>query len=224
METSTTPPLRPLRFPLGEDVYAYVNTRKGCAKIHIRHFTRADTDTKGTGPVVATMRGGRMDLKMFNRLCKVKKNLSEEFSRHATKLKTRSNNNNNNNKVKQKLPPPPRQRSTKKLRLNIPPLFQERTDLFSSPSKEQTYDNNNNNNNSGRCHCMSALTPKYPLLSPTKSTTTTTTTLPEESLSSPHTLCAWRRGLAEKEEGGKESGPDSLTGERISGGSAPFFA
>ena len=73
------------RFPL-RPIYAYVKTtRKGCAKIHIRHFT----NTKG-GAVVPTTKGVKMDLKMFNRLCKAKKLITEAYNKQlVTKAKKR---------------------------------------------------------------------------------------------------------------------------------------
>ena len=73
------------RFPL-RPIYAYVKTtRKGCAKIHIRHFT----NTKG-GAVVPTTKGVKMDLKMFNRLCKAKKLITEAYNKQlVTKTKAK---------------------------------------------------------------------------------------------------------------------------------------
>ena len=185
MDTSTL--ISPLRFPLGENVYAYVKTWKGCAKIHIRHFAQP-TNTKG-GSVVATVKGVKMDLKMFNRLCKMKKKLAEEF---------RNQNINNNKQKKQPQPQQQQQqqqqqpqrrtsRPAKKRRLgadnnnNNNAIQQTRTDLClgfgnffqptTTPSTEEEEDArfNNNLNNNGQCQCLSALTPKlFP------STTTTT--------------------------------------------------
>ena len=60
-----------LRFPLGGDLYAYVNTRRrDGVKIHIRHF-QLSTDTKGG--VKPTYRGVKMDAKTLRRLFAIKK-------------------------------------------------------------------------------------------------------------------------------------------------------
>ena len=65
------------RFPLGGDLYAYVNTRRrDGVKIHIRHF-QLSTDTKGG--VKPTTRGVKMDAKTLRRLVAIKKPLMDEF-------------------------------------------------------------------------------------------------------------------------------------------------
>ena len=166
------------RFPLGENVYAYVQTRKGCTHIHIRHFVMP-TDTKGgRGGVVASVKGVKMDLKMLNRLCKVKKNISDEFKIQV---------NTREEKKKKKRKPPS----------SSPQIIRQRqTDLIPSlpfplPSTDFPHDPQ------CVCHRLSGLTPKYPVAPttttelpstatptatpttpPPSNTTTTTTTLP----------------------------------------------
>ena len=158
------------RFPLGENVYAYVQTRKGCTHIHIRHFVMP-TDTKGgRGGVVASVKGVKMDLKMLNRLCKVKKNISDEFKIQV---------NTREEKKKKRKPPS-----------SSPQIIRQRqTDLIPSlpfplPSTDFPHDPQ------CVCHRLSGLTPKYPVASSstelpstapppaTTSPTTTPTTLP----------------------------------------------
>ena len=73
-----------LRFPLGGDLYAYVNTRRrDGVKIHIRHF-QLSMDTKGG--VKPTTRGVKMDAKTLRRLFAMKKRLTEEFKLQTSKL------------------------------------------------------------------------------------------------------------------------------------------
>ena len=176
------------RFPLGENVYAYVQTRKGCTHIHIRHFVMP-TDTKGgRGGVVASVKGVKMDLKMLNRLCKVKKNISDEFKiQESLKMKKKKKNKNKKRKPSSSpsSSPPPDQI-----------IRQRRTDLIPSlpfplPSTDFPHDPQ------CVCHRLSGLTPKYPVAPttttelpstatptatpttpPPSNTTTTTTTLP----------------------------------------------
>ena len=78
---------QPLRLPLGDQVFAYVQTRGGATKIHIRHFVQPSR-TKG-GALEATVKGVKMDLKMFNRLCKAKKQLTETFKLQADTTRRR---------------------------------------------------------------------------------------------------------------------------------------
>ena len=148
------------RFPLGENVYAYVRTRKGRTHIHIRHFV-LPTDTKGGRGVVATVKGVKMDLKMLNRLCKVKKTISDEFK---TQVNTLTKEKKNRKKRKPSSPP------------SSPQIIrQQRTDLIPSlpslpfplPSTDFPHDPH------CVCHKLSGLTPKYPV-APTAATTTTT--------------------------------------------------
>ena len=147
------------RFPLGENVYAYVQTRKGCTHIHIRHFVMP-TDTKGgRGGVVASVKGVKMDLKMLNRLCKVKKNISDEF-----KIQVNTYREEKKKKKKRKPSSPPS--SPDQI------IRQRRTDLIPSlpfplPSTDFPHDPQ------CVCHRLSGLTPKYPV-----APTTTTTELP----------------------------------------------
>ena len=147
------------RFPLGENVYAYVQTRKGCTHIHIRHFVMP-TDTKGGRGVVASVKGVKMDLKMLNRLCKVKKNISDEF-----KIQVNTYREEKKKKKKRKPSSPPS--SPDQI------IRQRRTDLIPSlpfplPSTDFPHDPQ------CVCHRLSGLTPKYPVAP----TTTTTTELP----------------------------------------------
>ena len=73
-----------LRYPLGGDLYAYVNTRRrDGVKIHIRHF-QLSMDTKGG--VKPTTRGVKMDAKTLRRLFAMKKQLTEEFKLQTSKL------------------------------------------------------------------------------------------------------------------------------------------
>ena len=175
------------RFPLGENVYAYVQTRKGCTHIHIRHFVMP-TDTKGgRGGVVASVKGVKMDLKMLNRLCKVKKNISDEFKIQES-LKMKKKKNKNKKRKPSSSSPPPSSSPDQIIR-------QRRTDLpslpFPLPSTDFPHDPQ------CVCHRLSGLTPKYPVAPttttelpstatptatpttpPPSNTTTTTTTLP----------------------------------------------
>ena len=157
------------RFPLGENVYAYVRTRKGRTHIHIRHFVMP-TDTKGGRGVVATVKGVKMDLKMLNRLCKVKKNISDEF-------KTQVNTLTKEKKKKRKPSSPP----------SSPQIIrQQRTDLIPSlpfplPSTDFPHDPH------CACHKLSGLTPKYPVAPTAATTTTTTTELPSTATPTPPT-------------------------------------
>ena len=122
-----------------------------------------------------------MDLKMLNRLCKAKKQLTEIFKAQADKTK-----------ISQE--PRRRRRRRRQLKLDIPAFVAQcRSDLavLSPPTiARDDCDNNNNNNNNnsdsttaaaaaspaGPCHfpgcChLSALTPSY---QPVSTTTTTT--------------------------------------------------
>ena len=73
-----------MRFPLGGDLYAYVNTRRrDGTKIHIRHF-RLSTDTKGG--IKPTFKGVKMDAKTLRRLFAVKKQLTDEFKLQSAKI------------------------------------------------------------------------------------------------------------------------------------------
>ena len=65
-------------YPLGRNIYASVKTWRRSVKIHIRHYV-APTNTQG-GRVIATRRGVALDLKEFQRLCKVKNKLSRMFA------------------------------------------------------------------------------------------------------------------------------------------------
>ena len=157
------------RFPLGENVYAYVRTRKGRTHIHIRHFVMP-TDTKGGRcGVVASVKGVKMDLKMLNRLCKVKKNISDEFKIQV--------NTREKKKKKRKPPSSPPSSSPQIIR-------QRQTDLIPSlpfplPSTDFPHDPQ------CVCHRLSGLTPKYPV-APTTTTelpsTATPTTTPPNTL------------------------------------------
>ena len=72
------------RYPLGGDLYAYVNTRrKDGVKIHIRHF-QLSMDTKGG--VKPTTKGVKMDAKTLRRLFAMKKHLTEEFKLQSSKV------------------------------------------------------------------------------------------------------------------------------------------
>ena len=76
---------RKFRYPLGGDLYAYVNTRRrDGVKIHIRHF-QLSMDTKGG--VKPTTKGVKMDAKTLRRLFAIKKQLTEEFKLQQTKAK-----------------------------------------------------------------------------------------------------------------------------------------
>ena len=94
------------RFPLGGDLYAYVNTRRrDGVKIHIRHF-QLSTDTKGG--VKPTTKGVKMDAKTLRRLVAIKKQLIDEFKLHFAKM-------NEDQKMSEK-----QKRCRKELRLELP--------------------------------------------------------------------------------------------------------
>ena len=163
------------RFPLGENVYAYVQTRKGCTHIHIRHFVMP-TDTKGgRGGVVASVKGVKMDLKMLNRLCKVKKNISDEFKiQESLKMKKKKKNKNKKRKPSSSSPPP----SSSPDQI----IRQRRTDLpslpFPLPSTDFPHDPQ------CVCHRLSGLTPKYPV-APTTTTELPSTATPTATPTTP---------------------------------------
>ena len=183
------------RFPLGENVYAYVRTRKGRTHIHIRHFVMP-TDTKGGRcGVVASVKGVKMDLKMLNRLCKVKKNISDEFkiqvNTRVEKNKKNKKKNNNNKKTKPSSSSSSSPSSSSSSSPQQQIIRQRRTDLippsslpFPLPSTDFPHD--------PQCVChrlVSGLTPKYPVApttteflpstaTPTADTTPPTTTTP----------------------------------------------
>ena len=73
------------RYPLGGDLYAYVDTgRRDGVKIHIRHF-QLGMNTKGG--VKPTSKGVKMDAKTLRRLFAMKKQLTEEFKLQTAKAK-----------------------------------------------------------------------------------------------------------------------------------------
>ena len=134
------------RFPLGENVYAYVTTRKGCAKIHIRHFA-SPTNTKG-GAVVPTTKGVKIDLKMFNRLCKAKKLITEAYNKQLV-TKTQK-----------------RQRVSKDKKEKISTFVaQYRTGFADTSTATATATTSTHADVDPHCSCfnLSALTPKYPV-------------------------------------------------------------
>ena len=169
---------QPLRFPLGDHVFAYVQTRGGATKIHIRHFVQPNR-TKG-GALEASVKGVKMDLKMFNRLCKAKKQLTETFKTQVDKFCDLTSHK------------PRRQRKT--LKVDMPPVVEQcRSDLTtSSPERRDVggggggggdrRDNNNNNITTTtaasptatcpfpNCCYLAALTPNYPVTPPTTAT------------------------------------------------------
>ena len=97
------------RYPLGGDLYAYVNTRRrDGVKIHIRHF-QLSMDTKGG--VKPTSKGVKMDAKTLRRLFAMKKQLTEEFKLQQTKVKNQEiassgRQDKKKKKKKQKSEPP----------------------------------------------------------------------------------------------------------------------
>ena len=154
------------RFPLGGSVYAYVNTRSGDTKIHIRHFVSPSV-TKG-GSVVPSVRGVKMDLQSFMRLCRMKKNIKTEYINDS--LKADEKRRRGGGKV----------RKERKPRTDV--LYQRRTDVLpppppppppsylssSSPSPSSpppmTFQNEGNQHDPN-CPCfqlVSPTTPRYP--------------------------------------------------------------
>lgn len=71
-------------FPLGENLYASVKTRRGSVKIHGRHYA-VPTSTKG-GKVKPTQKGVAMSLKQCERLFRVKRKLFELYHEQASSL------------------------------------------------------------------------------------------------------------------------------------------
>ena len=141
------------RFPLGGDLYAYVNTRRrDGVKIHIRHF-QLSTDTKGG--VKPTTKGVKMDAKTLRRLVAIKKQLIDEFKLHFAKM-------NEDQKMSEK-----QKRCRKELRLELP----ETAAAPPTPEKEQQEEvrqlrtwpilENNVNNYPAAFVDVGALTPGY---------------------------------------------------------------
>ena len=112
------------RFPLGGDLYAYVNTRKrDGVKIHIRHF-QLSTDTKGG--VKPTTKGVKMDAKTLRRLVAIKKQLTDEFKLHFDKDQKSSEKQKKNRKELPETPPLLAREQQKKNRKELsetPPLL-----------------------------------------------------------------------------------------------------
>ena len=112
---------RKCRYPLGGDLYAYVNTRRqDGVKIHIRHF-QLSMDTKGG--VKPTTKGVKMDAKTLRRLFAMKKQLTEEFKLQQTKAKnqeiastTCQDKKKKKKKQKQKSEPPEEEEEEEELR------------------------------------------------------------------------------------------------------------
>ena len=109
------------RFPLGGDLYAYVNTRKrDGVKIHIRHF-QLSTDTKGG--VKPTTKGVKMDAKTLRRLVAIKKQLTDEFKLHFDKDQKSSEKQKKNRKELPETPPllarEQQKKNRKELRLEL---------------------------------------------------------------------------------------------------------
>ena len=73
-----------MKYPLGESLFAYVKTRKGGVKIHLRHFA-TPINTKG-GRLVSTQKGVTMDLKALQRLVRVQKNLKADYQQQVERL------------------------------------------------------------------------------------------------------------------------------------------
>lgn len=71
-------------YPLGRNIYASVKTYRRSVKIHISHYS-VPRNTK-TGHLVASQRGVALDLKEFQRLCKVRNRLCQSYSDHVENL------------------------------------------------------------------------------------------------------------------------------------------
>ena len=169
------------RYPLGGDLYAYVNTRRrDGVKIHIRHFQLA-MDTKGG--VKPTTRGVKMDAKTLRRLFAIKKQLTADF-----KLQTANAGVKPAREQQQQQPPPPRDQQQQppslprrqrekreKLRLQLPetrpatttpppsPVHQQRTwpiHLLEASQQQQPQGDNVNNYPAAFLD-VGALTPGY---------------------------------------------------------------
>ena len=145
-----------LRFPLGGDLYAYVNTRRrDGVKIHIRHF-QLSTHTKGG--VKPTYRGVKMDAKTLRRLFAIKKQLTEEFKHQTSKVMNQkaassstSSRQDKKKKKKKKHQAPSTEEPTEGLR-------QQRTWPVYSPEPSQTQ---NVNNYPAAFFDVGAVTPTY---------------------------------------------------------------
>ena len=156
------------RFPLGGDLYAYVNTRRrDGVKIHIRHF-QLSTDTKGG--VKPTTKGVKMDAKTLRRLVAIKKQLIDEFKLHFAKMnedqKMSEKQKKNSKELRLELPEK-QKRCRKELRLELP----ETAAAPPTPEKEQQEEvrqlrtwpilENNVNNYPAAFVDVGALTPGY---------------------------------------------------------------
>ena len=71
-------------YPLGQNVFAYVKTRKRGVKIHIREYGQP-TNVKG-GRVRPTRKGIALGLNQFQRLFHVQKRLAQDFDSQMSKL------------------------------------------------------------------------------------------------------------------------------------------
>ena len=81
---TTAASTKPMLFPLGENLYAYVKKRRGSVKIYVRHYA-VPTSTKG-GKVKPTQKGVAMSLKQCERLFRVKRKLFELYHEQASSL------------------------------------------------------------------------------------------------------------------------------------------
>ena len=72
--------MKVIKYPLGNSLYAYVNTRGGKTLINIRHFrtkiVKSKKHPKGIKKVVPSSRGITLDNYEFQRMLRIAKNLS----------------------------------------------------------------------------------------------------------------------------------------------------
>ena len=162
-----------IRFPLGGDLYAYVNTtRRDGVKIHIRHF-QLSTNTKGG--VKPTAKGVKMDAKTLRRLVAVKKQLTDEFKLHFAKMNEDKKLSEKQKRCREELRlelPEKQKRCRKELPETAPPTPEKEQEirqlrtwpvhLLEASSQQQPQPQNDNVNNYPAAFVdVGALTPTY---------------------------------------------------------------
>ena len=90
--------MKVLRYPLGNSLFAYVNTRAGKTLINIRHFktklVKSKKHPKGIKKVVPSSRGITLDIGTFHRLLMISKNLCIDYHLKTIRLQRQVDNKN----------------------------------------------------------------------------------------------------------------------------------
>ena len=69
---------KPLHFPLGGSVFAYVNRRAKKTRIHIRKYVYDPIK----GKTLKSQQGVSLEMSQYKQLCKLKKNLNHVYEKH----------------------------------------------------------------------------------------------------------------------------------------------